>query len=248
MATRVHDVLLSWWGRLHLGEVIRRRAVRRALDPFMRSDVRVLDAGCGRGDLAITLAKRYPHAHVHSVDTDPTLVESVRRRCAVMQLANCSVQHADLELPEFSSASSFDIIYSVDVFEHLHDPEAVLARIAEMLLRGGRVILHVPQLHQRRWFRRFEQYHQDDHEREGFDPQGLSMMIERAGLRVVGTRNTFGPPGALAWELFHLVQGIGRPLVLSVYPILWTLAVVDGWFTWRRGNGMLLVAEKPHAV
>ncbi|MBI4449899.1 class I SAM-dependent methyltransferase [Candidatus Uhrbacteria bacterium] len=256
--------LLLWWGSLHIGEVIRRRALRRVLrnnvalrvgaTPSRSPSVvegektfRVLDAGCGRGDNALWFARRYPHAAVVAVDIDPALVEAVRRRAVGVGLRNVSVQQADIEnssLVTHPSSLPYGIVWSVDVFEHLRDPQAAVRSLAAALAPGGTLLIHVPRARQRRFFRRFEHYEQHDHERDGFEPEELATFMRTAGLAVETIQHTFGPPGALAWELFHLAQGVGKWLALLTYPIPWIFAWADSAFRWKRGNGMLIVARK----
>ncbi|MDO8598482.1 MAG: class I SAM-dependent methyltransferase [bacterium] len=242
----MHERLLFWWGSCHIGEVIRRCAIRRVLDPFPHSGMRILDAGCGRGDNALWFARRFTDGAVHAVDLDPELVACVRQRVVDAGLRNISVQQADIE--QFESDARYGIIYSVDVFEHLKDPAAALTRIAHVLERGGWCVIHVPRAAQRRWFRRFDRYEQHDHARDGFEPEELTVLMRAAGLTVQDIRHTFGPPGALAWELFHLAQGIGKWFALLTYPIPRFFAWVDGWVRWKRGNGMLIVSRKPTAA
>ncbi|MDO8622448.1 MAG: class I SAM-dependent methyltransferase [bacterium] len=268
MSSAFRARLLRAWGSLHIGEVIRRRALRRVVLRFASTGVHVLDAGCGRGDNALWFAQRYPDAAVSAVDIDPVLVEAVRKRAADSELSNVSVQQADIENSSLvtssfappphrateghgkatedkhPSALPYGIVWSVDVLEHVHDPARAIRQLAAALANDGRLIVHVPRAVQRRWFRRFEHYEQHDHERDGFEPEDLTTLMDAAGLAVETIQHTFGPPGALAWELFHLAQGVGKWLAFLTYPIPWTLAWIDGWFRWKRGNGVLVVARK----
>lgn len=259
------DRLLLWWGSLHIGEVIRRRVVRRELrrhltpstSPSARGggDRRVLDAGCGRGDIALWIAERYPDVRVDAVDIDPRLVELVQRRITASGLRNVRAIVSDIAAMSRTTPSSispskqegekldYGIICSVDVFEHLKNPTRALATLAAALVPGGTLLIHVPRATQRRFFRRFEHYEQHDHERDGFEPEELTALMEAAGLTVHAVRHTFGPPGALAWELFHLASRAGKWLALLTYPIPWALAWIDGWFRWKRGNGVLMIAR-----
>lgn len=234
--------LLLAWGRMHIGEVIRRRALHRALRehagavlrPRAGGAPRVLDAGCGRGDNALWVAKRWPHVRVDAVDIDASLVGTVRERSSAVE-----ARVADIE--QFEAPHAYATMYSVDVFEHLRDPAGALARLSRTLEPGGVIILHIPRAHQHRTFRRFAHYDQDDHERDGFEPEELDALAREAGLTRVAMRHTFGPLGAFAWELFHLAAGVGRWCALLTYPLPWILAQLDGCITWKRGNGVLVV-------
>lgn len=253
----VREQLLLWWGRRHIGETIRRRALRRALRVCVGISLQsragcVLDAGCGRGDNALWVARCWPKLEVHAVDNDLSLVALVARRAKAGRLRNISAAvgdivvwsgHGDAQARSADACVSYGygIIYSVDVFEHLGDPAAALQHLASLLSPGGTMMLHVPQLRQRRFFRRFEQYEQHDHARGGFAPADLVQLAGSAGLHVVSFRHTFGIPGAFAWELFHLAQRVGRWCVLLTYPVPWFLAQCDGLVRWQKGNGVLVV-------
>ena len=63
----------------------RMRAVLLAWLPDDLTGLRVLDAGCGTGQLAVDMAAR--GAHVVAVDLSPTLVELAARRAAAVPLA-----------------------------------------------------------------------------------------------------------------------------------------------------------------
>ena len=238
----MRERLLLAWGRLHIGEVIRRRAVIRAVSSFVRPGVRILDAGCGRGDLAITFADRFPTITVDAVDIDPERVALVTRRIADARHSNCTIAQCDLAA--LDADGRYGIVYSVDVFEHLLDPLAVLKRIARALTPRGILVLHVPATPQQRWFRTFAHYDQHDHVREGFSVDTMTGLLGSAELTVVQTQHTFGPPGALAWECFHLAQRVGKWMALLTYPIVRLLAMIDGWMKWKRGNGLLVIAQR----
>ncbi|MBI4434096.1 class I SAM-dependent methyltransferase [Candidatus Uhrbacteria bacterium] len=243
----MHDVLLGWWGRLHVGEQIRNRGVRRVLVRAMRPGMRILDAGCGRGENARWVARRWPSVHVDAVDMDAAVTERLQRRCGGDAHA-AAVMVMTQDIAEIPTDARYGIVYTVDVLEHVPNPAVVLQRFASVLLPGGWCIIHVPALPQRRWMRRFASYAQEDHVREGFVPHDLTALLHAAGFVAVETRMTFGPLGSLAWELFQTFQAIARPLVIVMYPFLWVLMMLDGGISWSRGNGVLVIARKPSSL
>jgi ubiquinone/menaquinone biosynthesis C-methylase UbiE len=96
-----------------------------------------LDAGCGTGTLARTLAESR-HCHVLGVDASAEMI------------ANCqsspntefeTVEHvAHTHLP----ADSFDGVLCSSVIEYVEDPEATIREFARILKDGGRLLVSVP--------------------------------------------------------------------------------------------------------
>lgn len=242
LSTREKILLL--WGQLHIGEIIRRGALRQALRTIPNFSPQqkgaILDAGCGRGDNALMLAKLYPHSTIDAVDIDPSLTALLTRRVANQKQSNCQVITADLA--EFTTATRYQLIYCIDVLEHIENPAPILSNFAKLLTPEGTLLIHVPRAKQQRYFKRFEHYEQHDHARAGYEPQELRTFLQDAGLQVTSLQHTFGPPGALAWELYHLAHSMGKLSVLLLYPVLFLLAHIDLAWKWKRGNGILISA------
>ncbi|MGQ0603447.1 MAG: class I SAM-dependent methyltransferase [Anaerolineales bacterium] len=96
----------------------------------------VLDVGCGYGDLCMWLVE-HGAAEVHGVDVDPLRVEAARRLAAEK-----GVEHqVKLACADFVNAylpgTQFDLVLSLDAFEHIPDPLACLRKIHALLKPGG---------------------------------------------------------------------------------------------------------------
>lgn len=101
-----------WFGGVHAGLVVKSLYLQRALGRSLRSgQKRVLDAGCGpEGQLATLLAARYPTCSVEGIDL----------YCASSgSRANVMLKEADLGT--LTAVSTYDLVYSIDVLEHIHD-------------------------------------------------------------------------------------------------------------------------------
>lgn len=92
----------------------------------------VVDFGCGVGTEAIELAT--VARSVVGVDTNSSLLEKARVRAADAGVSDrCTFSQT---VP----AGSFDVIVSLDSFEHFGDPAAVLESMAALLRPGGQVV------------------------------------------------------------------------------------------------------------
>jgi ubiquinone/menaquinone biosynthesis C-methylase UbiE len=101
-----------------------------------RTDLRVLDAGCGTGGNAIFL-RRY--GAVVGMDLAPDAIEFGRER-----IGGGLVRGSVLELP-FADAS-FDLVTSFDVLYHRGVPDEVTAlrEVARVVRPGGRLLIRLP--------------------------------------------------------------------------------------------------------
>ncbi len=101
---------------------LRRKIVRSHLDSFMshhRTNECVLDLGCGDS--------RYSHYFPNRIGLDHSMQEGV------------NVVGDAHRLPFLSS--SFSIILTTEMLEHVHNPQQVIDEIERVLRPGGKVIL-----------------------------------------------------------------------------------------------------------
>ncbi len=95
---------------------------------------RVLDYGCGNGELA-----RYvePSRYL-GLDADPASVEAARARHPRHRFVAVSGGE------QAAGAGRFDVVVGLAVIEHLADPEAWLRQLRSCLAPGGRIVLTTP--------------------------------------------------------------------------------------------------------
>ncbi len=239
-----------WLGGLHTGLVIKGLYLQWMIAPFLRQGhKRVLDAGCGpEAQLVAMLAGRYPTCTFSGWDLH--LSSEGRRRDRHPE--NLSVFEADLA--SLNEKERYDLVYTVDVLEHIEDCEDMLDRLSKAVIPGGLLFIHTPSLEERVWFTasRSEEHNAfrehrtgDDHVHEGFSIAQLTHALERRSFTVIQAKSTFG--GVVAWlkEIFSLcerrgIKGIGLLLLPAVVlSVIGEMLVVP-----RRGNGVYVLGEK----
>lgn len=136
LVERLPDV---WWGDegpfvgLHQLNVARVDYFRRAFGGFGRK--RVLDVGCGGGILAESLAGE--GAIVTGVDPSEKSLDVAREHARRAQLSIDYRLATAENLASCRFTEPFDLVFAVDVLEHVDDLDATLAGIAAALAPGG---------------------------------------------------------------------------------------------------------------
>lgn len=103
---------------------------------------KILELGCGWGSLSLHMAAALPNARIVSVSNSHSQRAHVVGEAERRGLTNLTVVTADMNdfRPEFVG---FDRIVSVEMFEHMSNWRALLARTRDWLAPDGRLFLHV---------------------------------------------------------------------------------------------------------
>lgn len=107
----------------------------------LRDGQRVLELGCGWGSLSLWMAEHFPRSRILSVSNSAPQREWILGRARERGLSNLDVVTCDMN--EFEAEGRFDRVVSVEMFEHMRNWEALLARVARWLEPEGRLFLHV---------------------------------------------------------------------------------------------------------
>lgn len=100
---------------------------------------RVLDAGCGAGVIARTIAREIPEGAVTGIDREARYIDHARRRADAEGLKNTDFLEADvLDLP--FDADRFDIVWSKHLLQWVGQREQALREFVRVTRPGGRVI------------------------------------------------------------------------------------------------------------
>ena len=142
----------DWWdpdgasAMLHRLNPVRLAYLRDRIDQHWQCDEHLrrplegrtaLDVGCGAGLLAEPLARL--GAQVTGIDAAPELVAAARAHSARMGL---EIDYRAAAVEDIDGR--FDLVTSLEVIEHVADPQAFVAALAERLAPGGLLILSTP--------------------------------------------------------------------------------------------------------
>jgi SAM-dependent methyltransferase len=236
-------------GRIRLGHVFREI---KALG-LPESGVRMLDAGTGRGDIALHCARLHPEWRVHGIDLLDDRVERCRTAAGNLGLHNITFSRDNLL--NLSAVGQYDLITNTDVLEHIEDDAAAMANLARALAPGGYLLLTFPSAPQRRhlrlvtWRERRIGFKPEDigHVRPGYSPAMVEALAHKVGLETVKTVWTYGPFGNFAHDVFFVLgDSKPNPIVFAAsLPFLLALSFLELHTTTRHGSGLLAIVRKP---
>jgi 2-polyprenyl-6-hydroxyphenyl methylase/3-demethylubiquinone-9 3-methyltransferase len=109
------------------------------LCPELGAHVRVLDVGCGNGAVTAQVAQR--GSKVLGIDMSETGIQLARRNCPN---ARFEVMPADAYLLRNLDEEPFDLVYSLEVIEHLYQVPSFIEGCFAATRRGGTFICSTP--------------------------------------------------------------------------------------------------------
>ena len=190
----------DWWdpngasAMLHKLNPVRLAYVRDMIDMHWQADEHgfkpltgktALDVGCGAGLLAEPLARL--GAKVTAVDAAPELVEVAKAHAAGQGL---EIDYRAVGVERVPG--KFDLVTSMEVIEHVADPQAFIDDLAARLAPGGLMILSTP--NRTAWSKLltitlaegFGQIPKGTHDFDKFiDPDAMRGLLAHAGLECI---------------------------------------------------------------
>jgi SAM-dependent methyltransferase len=135
-----HRLFFDLWSHVYDAPGVQRvtyRPVQEAVVRALRADppARILDVGCGTGQLARRLARELPGIHVVGCDFSRGMLAHAHARGRALALTCADAQRLPF------AAGGFDAIVSTEAFHWFPDPEAALAEFHRVLAPGGRLLV-----------------------------------------------------------------------------------------------------------
>lgn len=102
--------------------------------------MRILDVGCGIGDVALIAAGLAGSTgEVIGIDTDPKSLDAARRRAEAAHLDQVRFECRDINA--YTAERAFDAVLARLVLVHTADPQSIIGRMARMLRSGDLLML-----------------------------------------------------------------------------------------------------------
>jgi SAM-dependent methyltransferase len=152
-----------------------RRKVIKAVLALPGRTARVLDIGCGQGDLIAELKSDYPEAQLCGIDFSHAGLEVARQKVPGATFIERDLLHA-ADLPPELDHWATEAVCS-EVLEHVDDPKTLLQNASAYLSSGCRLVITVPGGPMSAFDRHIGH-------RQHFTVEGLRRLLLDAGLEV----------------------------------------------------------------
>lgn len=139
-----HAQTIRHFGRLarhydHRHQRYNQLTLNWALEALRLSETaRLLDVGCGTGELERLVHARYPQARLVGIDVTPQMLAVAREKFA--RVPEVAFTFAQAETLPFSSGS-FDAVVSCNMLHHVRAADVLLRECARVLRPGGHLVL-----------------------------------------------------------------------------------------------------------
>ncbi|MEZ4985393.1 MAG: methyltransferase domain-containing protein, partial [Saprospiraceae bacterium] len=146
--------------------------------------------------------------------------------------------------------NTFDLIYSVDVFEHIRPEEMPFEQAREKIKTGGYLLVKMPSRHQltilpEDWFEDHHHWLEDEHIGQVYELEDLAARMREAGFEVIYAAYADGWWSRLGWELGYLSSKAGKISQLLCLPFAKGMVWIDRLLgSRRRGNTIQVIGKK----
>lgn len=241
--------IISTIGILPINPRIRSgRIISEIFKQTLPYDANILDAGFGHGLAMFYLSRNNPNWKITGYEIDEKHVLDAKKIKDVIELKNLVIKK--INLVEIKDYSTYDLIYSCDVLEHIEDDVKTLENFHKALKPAGKLILHLPFRYSlsKRVFPWFNNYKTSDHVRDEYTVDEITKKLLNTGFRIDLLSFGYGRfKGELAFELNNFLNFNRLALILSQlssYPLAICLGFLDIKNPPKVGNSLVIISTK----
>jgi 2-polyprenyl-3-methyl-5-hydroxy-6-metoxy-1,4-benzoquinol methylase len=198
-----------------------------------------IDAGCGNGTYSRFMANLYPQSKIMAFDLEKKVI-TIAKELTDQKRINFFIH--DLTKKNTLLLNKADIVWSLDVLEHIIDYTKAVKNLKLMVKKNGYLIIHVPLINQKRWFNYFKNWSHETHEREGFKKKEILNLLKN--FEIIKEINTFGTLGSFIWEINTILFKKLPFLAIILFPVLRLIMFFDKIIPSNKYNCLGIIAKK----
>lgn len=231
--------------------------IRREIKKWAKSapkDASVLDAGSGFGQYDFYMSTKYPEWKIRGVDVKEEQIADCNNFFGSINRRNVTFAYADLTA--FTETSTYNLVLSVDVMEHILEDVLVFKNFYASLQKGGMVLISTPSdqggsdVHEHD-----EESFIEEHVRDGYNITEIQEKLKLAGFSRTEARYQYGKPGQFSWRLSmkYPILALGKTKLffillpfyyLITFPVCLVLNYLDATLPHKTGTGLVVKAWK----
>lgn len=116
--------------------VLQQEVAKELVGKILVQPRRILDLGCGTGEIAIRLSRKYPKVQVQALDISTGMIQEAQKKMVEQGIDNISFSQEDMEFPALPE-ESFDLIISSLALQWANHLAETFKRLYKMLIPEG---------------------------------------------------------------------------------------------------------------
>lgn len=155
---------------------------------------KILDAGCGGGDYSFYLSNIFPDSRIKAIDINHASIEN--NRVLQKKIGATNIQFAVQDLNELGKMEKFNVIFCIDVLEHIKEQKNILRNFYNVLDPGGYLFLHMPLKKKKsvilqKYLSDFHRWEKNEHIAQPLSAKVFLKMLKDCDFNVEVKRNSF---------------------------------------------------------
>jgi SAM-dependent methyltransferase len=226
--------------KLIIGEKkYRALGLMKTIHRYLPSSKKILEIGCNYGYLLEELKKKY---NVFGIELDENAVSYCQQK-------NLKVVQDNIEHFAKTTDKKFDLIIMSHVFEHLLNPDEVLANLRKILSKEGQVLILVPNSKSftAKTFKKYWGWWQVPVHINHFNRNSLTLLLDKCNFQTIKTTSKGGDSLIIILSLMNIFKSNKSGNKLS--PIKRFIIIVNSiifryWYQISNEELVVLAKEK----
>lgn len=246
---RVGKLINKIFGFTTLGAYGRHLIFKRLLNQIPMENVHtIMDLGCGQGEFSFMLADAHKNALVDAIDLDSYAINKIQQTIDHFNIHNLKAYNCKIQ--DLDKNDYYDLIFSIDVFEHIRVEEMPFKACYDKLKKGGYLIIKMPNREHRlilpeSWFKDFNEWKDEEHIGQVYDLPDLVNRFEKENFKIISAFYSDGMIARAGWEFNYFMRKGGTVFHLISLPISKFMMQVDKLFKKKkRGNYIQVIGQK----